>query len=292
MTGAPRFPGIYVAIVTPMTADETPDYTRLQQHAEWLLEEGVDGLVVSGTCGEYASLDAEERAKVVETVLAAAGSHPVIVGTAAPSTRQVVRWAQHARDHGAAGLMSLPPLLYRPTAEEVDAHFEALNGVGLPIIVYNNTHDTPVDLTPARLLELERLEHLVAVKEFSGDVRRVAALLQQTNLEVMAGADDLALESLIMGATGWIAGLANAVPRESVHLYHLARAGRLDAARDLYQALLPLLRYDSTPRLVQAIKFGLAARGRDVGPTRAPRLALPAADQEAIRSALAALPAE
>ncbi len=291
-SGDPRFPGIYVAMVTPMNAAGDPDCRRLAEHAAWLLSEGVDGLVVAGTCGEYASLDAEERARVVETALGAAKGHPVIVGVAAPSTRAVVHWATHAKHHGAAALMALPPLLYRPTSEEVEAHFAALNAVGLPIIAYNNTHDTPVDLTPEVLQSLAHLKNLVAVKEFSGDVRRISALIEQTELEVLAGADDLVLESLLMGATGWIAGLTNVIPRESVHLYHLARAGRLEAARDLYRALLPLLRYDSTPLLVQAIKFGMAERGHDVGGTRAPRLPLAPHHQAAIRAALAALPAE
>jgi len=291
VTGTVKFPGIYVAIVTPMTEAEEPDYARLREHAEWLLAEGVDGLVVSGTCGEYATLDEGERAQVVETVLSAAGGHhPVIVGVAAPATRSVVHWAQHAKEHGASALMALPPLLYRPTPAEVEAHFAAINAVGLPIIVYNNTHDTPVDLTPTRLNELSHLSNLVAVKEFSGDVRRISELLEKTQLEVMGGADDLVLESLLMGASGWIAGLTNVVPRESVHLYHLARAGKLDAARDLYRRLLPLFRYDSTPLLVQAIKFALAERGRPVGGTRAPRLALPERDQQAIRAALSGLP--
>lgn len=290
--GAPQFPGIYVAIVTPMTAAGEPDYARLTEHAQWLLTEGVDGLVVAGTCGEYAALDPEERERVVETVLAAAGSHPVMVGVAAPATRAVVHWATHAKAHGARALMALPPLLYRPTPEEVEAHFAAINAVGLPIIAYNNTHDTPVDLTPEVFASLAHLKNLVAVKEFSGDVRRISALIAQTDLEVLGGADDLVLESLLMGATGWIAGLTNVIPRESVHLYYLARAGRLEAARDLYRQLLPLFRYDSTPLLVQAIKFGLAVRGRDMGGTRPPRLPLAPVHQAAIRAALAALPAE
>ena len=290
--GAPQFPGIYVAIVTPMTAAGDPDYGQLTEHAQWLLAEGVDGLVVSGTCGEYASLDIGERERVVETVLTAAGTHPVIVGVAAPATRSVVHWATHAKAHGARALMALPPILYRPTLEEVEAHFAAIDDVGIPIIAYNNTHDTPVDLTPDVLSSLAHLRNLVAVKEFSGDVRRISALIQQTELEVMGGADDLVLESLLMGATGWIAGLSNVIPRESVHLYHLARAGRLAAARDLYRTLLPLLRYDSTPLLVQAIKFGLAERGHNLGGTRRPRLPLPPAHQAAIRAALAALPAK
>ncbi len=290
--GVPQFPGVYVAIVTPMTAQGDPDYGRLMEHAQWLLAEGVDGLVVSGTCGEYASLDTGERERVVETVLAAAGTHPVIVGVAAPATQSVVHWATHAKAHGARALMALPPILYRPTLEEVEAHFAAIDDVGLPIIAYNNTHDTPVDLTPDVLSSLAHLKNLVAVKEFSGDVRRISTLIQQTELEVLAGADDLVLESLLMGATGWIAGLSNVIPRESVHLYHLARAGRLAAARDLYRTVLPLLRYDSTPLLVQAIKFGLAERGHNLGGVRRPRLPLPPTHQAAIRAALAALPAE
>jgi 4-hydroxy-tetrahydrodipicolinate synthase len=285
-----EFGGVYVAIATPFTKDYDVDWRTLREHAEWLIAEGVDGLIPTGTCGEYASLTDEERARVVETVLdAARGKVPVVVGVAAPATRQVVHWTEHAREHGAAGVMALPPILYKPRWNEVVAHYTAIDRVGLPIVIYNNPHDTAVDLTADRLEELGRLPHVRAVKEFSQDIRRVTEIFERTTLEVIAGADDLVLECLLAGATGWIAGMANVVPKESVALFRLAREGRWPEAWQLYRRLLPVLRFDSTPRLVQAIKEGIGARGRSLGPTRPPRLPLEAADAERLAEALSAL---
>jgi 4-hydroxy-tetrahydrodipicolinate synthase len=284
------FEGVYVAVATPFTGEFEVDYQRLAEHATWLISQGVDGLIPAGTCGEYAVLSDEERAAVVETVLKVArGKVPVVVGVSAPSLRQVVRWAEHARSHGADGVMALPPILYRPTWDETYAYFQALDRVGLPIVVYNNPHDTAVDLTPERLAELESLPNLKAVKEFSGDVRRIVQILEQTSLEVIAGVDDLLVESVAAGATGWIAGMANIVPAQSVEVFRLAREGRLQEAWPLYRKLLPIFRYDSTPRLVQAIKYGMEVIGRPLGQTRPPRLALSPEDRDAMRGALAVL---
>lgn len=281
-----RFPGIYVAIVTPFTDSFEVDYGRLHEHADWLIKQGVHGLVPVGTCGEYASLTDAERAKVVETVIqAAAGRVPVIVGTASPSTRQAVYWARHAKESGASAIMALPPINYKPTREEVVRYYEALSDVGLPIVIYNNPFDTGTDLTPDFLAELSKIDNVVAVKEFSGDIRRIHEIYEKTNLEVMAGADDLALEGLMAGATGWIAGLTNVTAKESVQLYDYVVSGNYEAATKLYRLLLPLFRYDSTPRLVQAIKYSLELAGQSVGQTRPPRLALSAEDQKAIEQA-------
>ena len=240
-----RFPGVYVAVITPFTESDEVDYPRLREHVEWLLSSGIHGLIPTGSCGEYASLSEQERAKVVETIAdTTAGRVPVIVGTAAPSTKRAVYWANHAKEVGAAGLMALPPINYRPTKREVFAYYEALARVNLPIVV-------------------------MGVKEFSGDVRRIPEILEKTALEVFAGADDLALEGLLAGATGWIAGLTNATPQESVTLYNLVVAGKFAEATQLYRRLLPLFRYDSQPILVQTIKYCLELAGRP-----APRLDL------------------
>jgi 4-hydroxy-tetrahydrodipicolinate synthase len=258
-----RFPGVYVAVITPFTESDEVDYPRLREHVEWLLSSGIHGLIPTGSCGEYASLSDQERAKVVETIAeATAGRAPVIVGTAAPSTKRAVYWANHAKEVGAAGLMALPPINYRPTKREVFAYYEALARVNLPIIVYNNPFDTSTDLTPDFLAEL------------SGDVRRIPEIQEKTTLEIFAGADDLALEGLLAGATGWIAGLTNATPQESVALYNLVVAGKFAEATRLYRRLLPLFRYDSQPILVQTIKYCLELAGRPAGKTRPPRLDL------------------
>ena len=201
-------------------------------------------------------------AKVVETIAeATAGRAPVIVGTAAPSTKRAVYWANHAKEVGAAGLMALPPINYRPTKREVFAYYEALARVNLPIIVYNNPFDTSTDLTPDFLAELSQIEQIVGVKEFSGDVRRIPEIQEKTTLEVFAGADDLAMEGLLAGATGWIAGLTNATPQESVALYNLVVAGKFAEATRLYRRLLPLFRYDSQPIAEGLVDGGQRAVG-------------------------------
>jgi 1-pyrroline-4-hydroxy-2-carboxylate deaminase len=283
-----RFPGVYVAVITPFTDAGEVDYPRLREHVDWLIGEGVHGLVPTGSCGEYAALTETERGRVVEEIVkTTAGRVPVVVGTAAPSTAKAVAWARHAKESGAAGLMALPPINYRPTRAEVVAWYRALAEVGLPIIAYNNPFDTSTDLTPDLIGEIARIKEVVGVKEFSGDVRRIPHILAETRLEVLAGADDLALESVLVGATGWIAGLTNVVPRDSVRLFDLAREGRIAEARELYGRLLPLFRYDSQPIFVQVIKHCLAKAGKPAGQTRAPRLPLDEGTRTRVEAAYA-----
>ncbi|WP_274649252.1 dihydrodipicolinate synthase family protein [Paenibacillus humicola] len=281
-----RFPGVFVAIVTPFTPELEVDYKRLSEHADWLIDQGVDGLVAAGSVGEYASLLTEERKKVVETVIGTAkGRVPVVVGTAAPSTGQAVGWARHAKQAGAAGIMALPPINYKPTENEVIKYYEALSDAGMPIIAYNNPHDYKTDLTPPLLKKLSSIPNFVAVKEFSGDLRRMHDIMRETDLEVLVGVDDLAMEGALIGATGWIAGLTNALPKESADMFRLARAGRLAEAKSIYTYLLPLFHYDAGPRLVHAIKYSLELAGHPVGPTRPPRLPLEEEELKAIREA-------
>jgi 4-hydroxy-tetrahydrodipicolinate synthase len=283
-----RFPGIYVAIITPFTESGDVDYPRLREHVDWMVGEGIHGLVPTGSCGEYAALSDQERGRVVETIIkTAAGRVPVVVGTAAPSTAKATAWASHAKESGAAGLMALPPINYRPTRREVLAWYEALSRVGLPIIAYNNPFDTSTDLTPDLLKEIAQFEPVVAVKEFSGDVRRIPHILAETRLEVLAGSDDVVLESVLVGATGWIAGLTNVVPRESVRLFDLGRAGRVAEANELYRRLLPLFRFDAQPIFVQVIKYCLELMGKPAGKTRPPRLPLDEGTRETVERAYA-----
>ncbi|MCM3078174.1 dihydrodipicolinate synthase family protein [Brevibacillus invocatus] len=281
-----RFEGVYVALVTPFTSEYEVDYKRLAELCDWLIQEGVDGLVPSGSLGEYATMTAEERAKVIQTVIAASnGRVPVVVGSAAPSTRQAVEWVQFSKDAGAAGVMALPPINYTPLLHEVFAHYEALNTVGLPIIAYNNPHDYKIDLKPDILARLSKLDNIVGVKEFSGDIRRIQEILATTDLEVMVGVDNLVMEGGLIGATGWIAGVPNALPKEGVELFRLARQGKLQEAQALYRRQLPLFHYDANPQLVQSIKYMMELAGFPVGPTRPPRLPLPEEQYAGIKKA-------
>ncbi|MFS1512866.1 dihydrodipicolinate synthase family protein [Chengkuizengella sp. SCS-71B] len=281
-----QFEGVFVAIVTPFTKNNEVDYSGLRDHCDWLIREGVHGLIPAGSVGEYAALTKEERAKVVETVIeTAAGRVSVVVGTGAPSTDQVVYWVQHAKDAGAAGVMALPPINYNPSESEIIAHYEAISNVGLPIIAYNNPHDYKTDLTPELLGKLSKIKNVVAVKEFSGDIRRVQDIYASADLEILIGVDDLGFEGPLMGTTGWIAGFANALPKESVKIFELGRQGKTEEALPLYRKLLPLFHYDARPELVQAIKYTLELAGRPGGPTRPPRLPLSSSDLKLIKEA-------
>jgi 1-pyrroline-4-hydroxy-2-carboxylate deaminase len=281
-----RFPGVYTAIVTPIDENFEVDYNALREHADWLITEGVHGLIPGGSVGEYAALSQEERRKVVETVIDVAnGRVPVVVGTGAPSTKQAVYWAQHAKDSGAEGIMALPPINYNPLEIEIYAHYEALSDVGLPIIAYNNPHDYKTDLTPKLLKKLSEIDNVIGIKEFSGDIRRVHDILRETNLEVLIGVDNLGVEGPLFGATGWIAGLVNVLPKESVAVFNLAREGKVAEALELYKYLLPLFHYDASPQLVQAIKYAMELAGRPVGLTRPPRLPLPQEQLDNIKQA-------
>lgn len=283
----PFFEGVYVAAITPFTADNQVDYPRLREHIEWLISQGVHGIVSTGSCGEYAALSDDERARVVEAIAEVCkGRIPVVVGTGASSTQKAVHWAKHGKSCGAAGIMALPPGSYRPNRKELLAWYSALGDVGLPIIAYNNPFDTTVDLTPDFLVELAKIENVAGVKEYSGDVRRIPVIQETTNLEVIVGCDDLALEGLMLGATGWIAGLTNVVAKESMDLYNLARAGDIKNALPLYHDLLQLFRYDSQPTFVQAIKYSFELIGKPVGATRPPRMPLDEADKRVIEASL------
>jgi dihydrodipicolinate synthase/N-acetylneuraminate lyase len=283
-----RFHGVYVAVTTLFRSDGSVDLDACQAHYARLAEAGVAGLIPTGSLGEYEALTEDERAGVVKSAMDTAGTRvEVVPGVSGKSAAEARRWADHAAQAGCRAVMCLPPTSHAPTADEVVAHFREVASVGLPIIVYNNPFSTRVDLTPALLARLAEIEQVVAVKEFSQDIRRVAAIRQAApRLEVICGSDDTFVEAMFMGATGWIAGFANAFPRQSVELFDLCVAGRWPEATDRYLAFLPLLRWDADPRFVQAIKFAQQEAGWYGGPVRLPRLALPAPDTDELRAAV------
>ncbi|MEV4257797.1 dihydrodipicolinate synthase family protein, partial [Spirillospora sp. NPDC049652] len=189
-----------------------------------------------------------------------------------PGAHQARHWAELAAEDGADGVLCLPPTMYRANRGEIIAHYEAVASAGLPVMAYNNPIDTKVDLTPDLLAEIAQIDGIVAVKEFSGDVRRILEIKEKApGLEVVAGADDVTLEALLMGATGWFAGFPNVFPAESAELYELATAGKLEEARALYEPLVAAFRWDSRTEFVQAIKLGMEMVGRYGGPCRPPR---------------------
>lgn len=286
------FPGIIPAVVVPFDEDDSIDVAALRANVQHLLDGGVHGLIVNGTMGESGALSNEERELVLETVLAVAdGRVPVTAGVSAASTPASCAYAEQARAGGAHGVMCLPPLLYPGTIEEIVAHYAAVSSAaGLPLMLYNNPPASGSDLTPETIAAVAAaVPGVVAVKECSGDARRIAALLGATELEILVGGDDWALEGFAAGATGWVSGVANVVPAECVQLAELVEEGRLAEARELYQRLLPLARLDMTPWLVQYFKGALDAVGLTGGPTRPPRGQLNDSQRATLREAVEAL---
>src|SRR3954454_24284279 len=288
----PRFPGIIPAVTTPFTADDQVDVAALGENLEKLLDAGVHGFVACGTMGEAGSLSTEERRTVVRAVVeAAAGRVPVIVGVSWGSAAQSLAYAADARELGADAVMCLPPLGYRADPDEVVAFFAAVGTCGLPIMAYNNPEASGVDMPAPLIARIHgEVEGVVAIKECSGDTRRIPALVHlDGDLEVLVGGDDWALEGFAAGATGWVTGVGVLAPRECVELYDSVRSGDLATARDVFRRMLPIARFDMTPKLVQYFKAAQDAVGFRGGPTRAPRFPLTASEQAELDIALAIL---
>jgi 4-hydroxy-tetrahydrodipicolinate synthase len=287
-----RFPGILPAVTTPFDASGGVDVAALQANVRALLEAGVHGIVGTGTMGEAGSLSTAERREVIAAIVAAAdGRVPVVAGVSAGTPAQAIGYAADAGAEGVAALMCLPPLGYRGDDHEVVAFYAAVaDAGGLPLMAYNNPEASGVDMTPELIARIgASVENVVAVKECSGDARRIPALLNATDLEILVGGDDWALEGFCAGATGWVSGVADVAPAECVALYEHCRAGELEAARELYARLLPMARFDMRPKLVQFFKAALDEVGLVGGPTRPPRLPLLDDEREELRAALAAL---
>jgi 1-pyrroline-4-hydroxy-2-carboxylate deaminase len=264
--------GVIVATALPLRDDLSVDLDRYAEHVSWLLANGCDGVCPNGSLGEYQTLTPTERASVVRTAVDVVGGDRVLPGVSAYGSDEAVRWAEQASEVGCRAVMSLPPNAFRADDEAVAAHFRAVASVGLPVVAYNNPHDTRVDLSPELLARLHGDGLISAVKEFSGDVRRgyrIAELAPE--LDVLIGADDVALELAMAGAVGWIAGFPNALPVECVALYKAATSADPAAALPAYRQLHPLLRWDSRPEFVEAIKLSMDIAGRYGGPCRPPR---------------------
>ena len=284
----PRAPwhGVLVATALPLREDLSVDVDAYAAHCVRLIDEGCDAVVPNGSLGEYQTLTPEERATVVEVAVAAVGGERVIPGVGAYGSREAVRWAQHAAGLGVKAVMLLPPNAYRADERAVREHYAAVAAVGLPIVAYNNPHDTKVDLTPELLAALHGEGYIKAVKEFSGDVRRAYQIAELApELDLLVGADDVLLELTVAGAKGWVAGYPNALPYSTVELYRAAIRGDLATALPLYRQLHPLLRWDSRTEFVQAIKLSMDLAGHPGGPCRPPRLPLTPQQDAAVRAA-------
>jgi dihydrodipicolinate synthase/N-acetylneuraminate lyase len=285
--------GVMPAITTAFDADLNVDHAFVAKHATWLIDNGCTGLVALGSLGEAATLSVPEKLEILSTIIKALnGRAPVVAGISALSTAEAVHLAQGAAQAGCSGLMVLPPYVYLGDWRENKAHVSAvLKATPLSCMLYNNPVAYTVDYVPEQVKELAA-EHpnLNAIKESSADVRRIAALrsIMPKDFSLMVGVDDAILESIYMGASGWVAGLVNAFPRESVDLFNLAQQGEHAKAFELYSWFLPLLRMDTVPKFVQLIKLMQAEVGMGNSRVRAPRLVLEGVELAAARATLTA----
>ena len=266
------------AVTTKFTENDTLDLTMFQKNIEAQMEAGVNGIILGGTLGEASTLEIDEKRTLVRSAVECVeGKLPVIINIAEQSTKGAKEAVRRAEEDGANGLMMLPPMRYKADERETMTYFkEVANTTELPIMVYNNPIDYGIEVTLDMFEELMECENIQAVKESTRDVSNITRMKSRfgDRLKVLSGVDTLAMESLVMGADGWVAGLVCAFPKETVAIYSLVQAGRIEEAREIYRWFLPLLELDINSKLVQNIKLAEVATGLGTEQVRAPRLNL------------------
>ncbi len=270
--------GVMPAVTTKFTKDDQLDMQMFEINIQAQLEAGVHGIVLGGTLGEASTLlDEEKRHLTTATVSMVAGKVPVLINIAEQTTKGAILAAQKAEEDGAQGLMMLPPMRYNAGDRETITYFKSVaNNTSLPIMVYNNPVDYKIKVTLEMFDDLLVCDNIEAVKESTRDISNVTRIKNRfgDRLKIMTGVDTVALESLLMGAEGWIAGLVCAFPRETVAIYELQKAGRIQEAIEIYRWFLPLLELDINPKLVQNIKLAEVYTGLGTENVREPRLPL------------------
>ncbi len=290
--------GVFPALTTKFTADDTLDLSAFEHNLQAQIDAGIDGIILGGSLGEASTLTQPERATLVRhAVEKIGGKIPVILNISEASTKEGIKVAESAADLGASGLMLLPPMRYKADDRETVTFFKAIaQSTPLPIMIYNNPVDYKIETTPAMFEQLLELDNIQAVKESTRDVTNVTRLRNRfgERLKILCGVDTLAIEELVMGADGWVAGLVCAFPRETVAIYRLTRTGRVDEAREIFRWFLPLLELDLHPKLVQYIKLAEVHTGIGTEQVRAPRLPLVGEERDRvegiIKKGLAARP--
>ncbi|MFO1499451.1 MAG: dihydrodipicolinate synthase family protein [Verrucomicrobiota bacterium] len=278
--------GVFPAVTTQLRKDQSLDLDGTARHLEVLIESGVSGLIMCGSLGENQALDPEEKRQVVQTAVEVAhGRLPVLSGVAEPSTSLAVRYTRDMEKIGAAGVMLMPAMNYKGDPREATTHFRTVaRSTGLPIMIYNNPISYANDLAPELLASLADQQNFVAIKESSGDPRRLTDLhnVLGDRYALFTGVDDLVLEAAILGIDGWVAGAGIAFPRENQYLWDLTRVGKWDEARQLYRWFTPLLHLDTHVKFVQYIKLAVQEAGLGAEWVRAPRLILTGEERKRI----------
>lgn len=282
-----QWKGIMPAVTTKFKEDDTLDLKMFATNVKAQLDAGVHGIILGGTLGEASTLsDDEKKTLIQETVAIADGSVPVVINIAEQSTKGAVIAANRAQEYGASGLMMLPPMRYKATDFETVTYFkEVAKNTDLPIMIYNNPIDYKIEVTLDMFEEILEYKNIQAVKESTRDTTNIARLRNRfgDRLNILCGVDTLALESLLIGADGWVAGLVCAFPAETVAIYKLAKAGRLQEALAIYRWFMPLLELDISPQLVQNIKLAEVATAIGTENVRAPRLPLQGTERKRVQ---------
>jgi len=282
--------GVYPAITTKFTSNDELDLEAFLKNIAFQLEAGIDGIILGGSLGEASTLKNDEKDILIKVTREAVdGRIPVLMNIAEQSTADAVSAAVRAESLGADGLMLLPPMRYKADSHETVQFFKRVaESTGLPIVLYNNPVDYGIPITIDMFHELEEVENIKAVKESTRDISNVSRMRNAfgERFKVLTGVDPLALESLLMGADGWIAGLVCAFPKETVAIYRLVKAGRYDEARAIYRWFLPLLELDISPKLVQNIKLAETMIGLGTEHVRAPRLPLMGTERKIVSAVI------
>jgi 4-hydroxy-tetrahydrodipicolinate synthase len=279
--------GVYPAVTTKFTQDGRLDLEAFITSIGHQVNAGIDAIIIGGSLGESSTITHDERIVMLSAVLDTFKQKvPVLINIAEGSTLRAIELAQRAESSGANGLMVLPPMMYKPTDAEVVEFFrDVASNTSLPILVYNNPVDYKIEVTPDMFEALLKHDNIQAVKESTRDLANVTRLINRfgDRLKVLTGVDTIAIEALIMGAHGWVAGLVNAFPAETVAIYQLVKAGRIDEAREIHRWFLPLLELDISPQLVQNIKLAESMTGLGTEYVRSPRTMLQGEERERVR---------
>ena len=283
----PDWKGIYPALTTKFTDNYQLDLDTFIKNLNAQLEAGIHGCVIAGSLGEASTLNQDEKISLLnESVKNVDDKIPVIMNIAEQSTSDAVIAAQNAEENGADGLMMLPPMRYlSDDRETVEFYKSVATSCGLPIMLYNNPHDYKIEITIPMFEELLKLDTIQATKESTRDVTNVTRMRNAfgDDIKILCGVDTLALEELVLGADGWVAGLVDAFPRETVVIYELIKQNRIDEAREIYRWFMPLLELDIHPKLVQNIKLAEVATGIGTENVRPPRLPLIAEERQHVQ---------
>ncbi len=274
--------GIYPAVTTKFAEDGNLDIPSFLTSVQAQLDAGVHGIIIGGSLGESSTISHDERIDMLKATQSISGDIPVLLNIAEGSTRSAILLAQLADSSGADGLMVLPPMMYKPTNDEVLQFYKDIaSNTSLPILVYNNPVDYKIEVTPDMFESLLIHDNIQAVKESTRDLSNITRLLTRfgDRLKILSGVDTIALESLVMGADGWVAGLVNAFPQETVAIYNLVKGGRTDEAIKIYRWFMPLLELDIHPQLVQNIKLAESITGLGSEYVRPPRQMLSGAER-------------